>query len=87
MIPQSKRSRYGGKGESHGEWIYVQSSNVRCIAYDEEGQSLYVAFKNGGMYEYLNVPPFMYAEFLRAPSKGKYLYWRIKDKFQYLRHA
>jgi hypothetical protein len=35
----------------------VQSSNVYSVGYDAEKRRLEVEFVNGGVYEYLDVPP------------------------------
>jgi hypothetical protein len=68
-------------------WQFVQSSNINALAYDEEENSLYVNFHSGGVYEYLNVPYWVFKDFLSAPSKEKFFFWRIKDKFQWVRHS
>lgn len=67
-------------------WTPVTSSNVEALAFDNEEESLFVRFHSGGEYEYLNVPYWVFRDFLNAPSKGKFFYLRIKDKFQWVRH-
>ena len=85
-MQDSKRTKAGGGSAKNGEWVFVQSSNINALAYDEEENSLYVNFHSGGVYEYLNVPYYVYRDFLGASSKGKFFFWRIKDKFQWVRH-
>lgn len=86
MFGGSIRSRWGGNDESHGQWMPVSSSNIAAIAFNELDESLFVQFHSGGVYEYLNCPEYLFNEFLNAPSKGKFFYWRIKDKFEWIRH-
>lgn len=38
------------------------STNVRAAGYDLLSNTLYVQFKNGGMYEYSNVPQPLFQE-------------------------
>jgi hypothetical protein len=61
----------------------VTSSNVRSIGYAEDAQTLEVEFNNGGIYEYLGVPPSEYEALMQAPSVGSYLHAHIKDKYPY----
>ena len=85
-MQDSKRNKAGGGTAKHVELVFVQSSNINALAYDEEENSLYVRFNSGGEYKYLNVPYYEYRDFLGASSKGKFFFWRIKDKFQWVRH-
>lgn len=73
------------KASNELEWVGVSSSNINSLAYAEDEQSLFVRFHSGGEYEYLNVPYWVYRDFLSAASKGKFFFWRIKDKFQWVR--
>jgi hypothetical protein len=56
----------------------VQSSNVYSVGYDAEKRRLEVEFVNGGVYEYLDVPPEKHEALLAAESKGRYLTQQIK---------
>lgn len=60
------------------EMIYVESSNLRAVGYDETQQILYVEFKHGGTYRYLGVDKSIYDGLLRADSKGTYLDQMVK---------
>lgn len=48
---------------------------------------LTVQFHGGRRYAYTHVPRLIYEEILRAPSKGKYFHWHVRDKFPYHRLA
>jgi hypothetical protein len=55
----------------------VQSSQIAQVGHD--GQSLLrVLFRRGGLYEYQNVTPDEFKEFVEAPSIGVYFGQRIK---------
>ena len=56
----------------------VQSSNLKSIGYDENQNELYVEFKHGGKYKYLNVNKRVYDKLLVADSKGKFFDQNIK---------
>lgn len=45
--------------------ISVVSTNVRAVGYDDETHRLRVAFRSGGVYDYLNVAPSLYFELPR----------------------
>ena len=49
--------------ESKMEIIKVESSNVEAIGYDKESETLQVEFKNGGIYQYFDVPQHIFQEF------------------------
>ena len=86
-MEESQRTKAGGGKSKHGEWVFVQSSNINALSYDEEENSIYVRFHSGGEYKYLNVPYYVFRDFLSAASKGKFFFWRIKDKFEWVRHS
>lgn len=68
------------------EWNETpESSNVSKFGYDEEFNKLTVEFKNGNMYEYFDVPVFVYESMKSAPSKGQFLAQEIKGKYRYSR--
>lgn len=60
--------------------IKVESSNVKSVGYNEN--TLYVLFKNGGLYQYKDVPVKIYDELLVAESVGKYLNKEIKKVYE-----
>jgi hypothetical protein len=65
------------------ELIKVDSSNIDKLGYENE--TLYVLFKNGGLYKYNSVPLFHYQEIIKAESVGKYLNKEIKKIFECVR--
>lgn len=71
------------KKEIKMEMTRVESSNVETVGYEEESQTLQVEFKNGGMYQYFDVPMHVYEELRDADSVGKYLAYNIKGTYRY----
>lgn len=66
----------------HVSMTAVTSSNVCEIGYDPTFRRLYVTVGRDGVpvrgYTYDGVPSQVYLDFLRAPSKGKYLYYTVR---------
>jgi hypothetical protein len=58
--------------------IQVSSSNVASIGYDSDNMILEVEFLSGGLYEYYNVPEFLFNDFINSPSKGQFFDQHIK---------
>ncbi len=69
------------KGGEKMEMIPVESSNLESVGY-EDGM-LYITFQSSGTYVYYSVPVTVYEGLMNAPSKGKYFYNCIRDKYQY----
>jgi hypothetical protein len=44
-------------------------------------------FSNGGVYDFFNVPPGVYDEFMHAPSKEEYYQASIGKRFPCMRVA
>ena len=65
------------------EMIFVDSSNIEAIGYDENNQELHVQFLSGGYYVYHDVPREIFDDLVEAPSKGSYLNREIKGVYQY----
>lgn len=65
------------------EMIYVESSNIEAVGYDEDSSTLQVEFKNGGTYQYFDVPERVFEELRDADSVGKYLAANIKGVYRY----
>jgi KTSC domain-containing protein len=65
--------------------VPVDSTSIELVGYDEEAHELYVQFRRGRTYVYLEVPPSAYAALLEAPSKGRYLNFEIKPYHEYRR--
>jgi len=60
--------------------IKVESSNVKSIGYSDN--TLYVLFKNGGLYQYKDVPVKVYDDMLVAESVGIYLNKEVKKVYE-----
>ena len=60
----------------------VDSSNLVSVGYEEESSTLEIEFNNG-IYQYFDVPAFVYEELMSSDSKGAYLYRNIKTTFSY----
>lgn len=65
------------------ERIRVKSSNIHSIGYDRGTNILQVEFLNGSVYQYWNVPEFVYQELMQASSKGKYFNSKIAFSYKY----
>ncbi len=66
-------------------WIEANSSNIARYAYDSESYVLTVEFKNGGTYNYFDVPEAVFEQMQAAPSKGQFLAQQIKGTYRYAR--
>ena len=58
-----------------------ESSNLAAFGHAEG--HLYVRFKNGGVYRYLNVPLETYEALVISNSKGQFLAANIKNHFEF----
>ena len=65
------------------ERVSVSSSNIASIGYEEESATLEIEFLNGGLYQYFDVPIFVYEELMAADSHGKFLAASIKGNYRY----
>lgn len=63
----------------------VDSSAISSVGYDERRSVLEVEFSSGAVYDYLDVPPKVWKGLLRAPSKGKFVSSRIRDRYPFVR--
>ena len=66
-------------------WIDANSSNIERFAYDSLSRVLKVEFKNGGTYDYFDVPDTVFERMCSAPSKGQFLASDIKGVYRYAR--
>ncbi|EHI96771.1 hypothetical protein CDLVIII_0028 [Clostridium sp. DL-VIII] len=56
----------------NAEMIYVESTRVEAVGYDEYNSTLYVRFKNGGaLYAYYDVPKYEFDDFFTGISIGR----------------
>ena len=63
----------------------VSSSNVASVGYDSNSMTLEVEFRNGGIYQYFDVPEQVYNELMQASSKGEFLSNQLKGHYRYAR--
>jgi hypothetical protein len=67
-------------------WIATpESSTIAGFDYIKQRQVLVVEFKNGGRYNYFDVPEIIFDRMKSAPSKGQFLAQNIKGKYRYAR--
>ncbi|WP_367345996.1 KTSC domain-containing protein [Stenotrophomonas bentonitica] len=60
----------------------VDSSSIASVGYSPESETLEVEFvKNGDVYEYYNVPLFMYERLMEAPSIGIFFNAEIRNSY------
>lgn len=66
----------------------MHSSLIRNICYDEARHILSIWFvPSGRRYDYEGVPPDLYAQFLRAFSKGEFFNAHIRNRFPYRKRS
>jgi len=63
----------------------VASSAISSVGYDERSSVLEVEFRSGTVYDYFDVPPKVWKALLGAPSKGRFVTRRIRDRFPFVR--
>jgi len=65
------------------EMMFVDSSNIEAIGYDDDAQELHVRFLSGETYVYHNVPREIFDAMMDAPSKGSFLNREVKNVYDY----
>ena len=65
------------------EMTNVDSSNVESVGYDENSSTLQVEYKNGGVYQYFDVPEEVFIGLRDTDSVGRYLNANIKGTYRY----
>lgn len=63
--------------------VQVESSNLESIGYNRKTKILEVEFKNGGLYNYFEVPIEVYVDLMTAGSHGKFFCAHIRNEFDY----
>lgn len=63
----------------------VDSSSLVSVGYDPKRRILEIEFEGGGVYDYLGVPPEVFAALMEAPSKGAYVNDVVKEGFRFVR--
>ena len=67
------------------ERLPVQSSNVSEVGYDPATMTMEVAFTNGSVYQYFDVPEAVFQELLSAESIGTFIHEQVKNMYRYAR--
>jgi hypothetical protein len=65
-----------------GPVVLLVSSNVDWCRYDAANVVMQVGFKDGGVYNYLQVPESVFVAFRNAQSHGKFLHRHVKPFFK-----
>ncbi|MEW8533913.1 MAG: KTSC domain-containing protein [Candidatus Thiodiazotropha sp.] len=65
------------------ERVQVESSNIASIGYDGNTSTLEIEFLNGSVYQYYDIPEYVYDELMSADSHGSYLASNIKGTYNY----
>jgi len=63
--------------------MQVESSHISDVEWDEGVMT--VTFKDGGTYNYYDVPVGIYQEMVAAPSVGRFFKDNVKGAFEYER--
>ena len=63
--------------------VNVESSNISRIGY--ENGELFVEFKGGSTYKYINVPQEVFINMINADSKGRYLTENVKSRYDFIK--
>ncbi len=69
------------------DWLTLDSKMLASVASDAEKQILYLRFRTGDVYRYVNFSGEQFRNFLNAESRGKYFLAHIRDQFCYERMA
>lgn len=64
-------------------WLPLDSSALKAVAYLSAKRLLYLEFQSGERYRYFEFPPERYQDFLAAESKGTYFAQRIRNLSPY----
>jgi hypothetical protein len=61
----------------------VDSSSVRSVGYDPIERVLEVEYRPHRVYRYFDVPDDVYEGLVHASSIGRYVNYKIKERFRY----
>lgn len=54
---------------------------ITSVGYSSDAELLEVEFTDGTVYEYYNVPAFVFERLLQAPSIGKFFHAEIRSSY------
>lgn len=57
----------------------VDSSALRSVGYDPLLRILEIEFASGAVYRYADVPAWLHADLMRAPSPGEFFAAQVRD--------
>ena len=60
----------------------VSSSAISSVGYDRKEKTLELEFSSGGVYDYYEVPPKVYAALMSAESKGRFISEEIRGRYR-----
>ncbi|WP_046173678.1 KTSC domain-containing protein [Domibacillus indicus] len=63
----------------------VSSTHLKRAGYDPFHQILRIEFQDQSIYDYKNVPEYVYRSLMKAKSHGKYHAEFIKERYPYTR--
>lgn len=63
----------------------VTSTNISSIGYDQDTNILEVEFNSGAVYQYFDVPEYVWRGLMDATSHGSFLTQNIKGVYSYSR--
>lgn len=67
------------------ERVGVSSSSISEVGYDEAGNTLEIMFLDGRVYQYFDVPVWVYEALINAPSVGQYFHSEIRGTYRFAR--
>ena len=63
--------------------VAIDSTNLKSAKYNTETKLLEIAFQNGSVYEYTDVPWSVFTKFRMAESQGKFFNENIGRTYKY----
>ena len=69
---------------SHIRRFPVESRAIATIGYSKRLRALEIEFRNGAIYRYLEVSPFVYKALVHAPSKARFYDENIRRRYRSL---
>ena len=60
----------------------IESEAIKAVGYDDDRRALRVTYHNDKSYEYLDVSPEEYRQFMQAESRGAYMNEVIKPTYE-----
>lgn len=63
------------------EMIFISSSSIQSLGYDEQNQDVYVEFLKGGLYVYRGVNLHEFENLRDSASAGSYLHRNYKNVY------